>query len=392
MVREEKSSLWRMKQLLTKFRGDEDWAPCGVMVTEKDSAYFEPSQIAAQHAALGNKDSNDQSNSTTTEGEVENTLAVPTLVNGNTTDSMTEDTPGSGPPDSDVIGQPNLENVETETNEGIDVGEAPKGQKAGAGPISKPKKGEIEGLGIKTEDGTSIIEPPRVRSASEATTERATDEPDLKATDIDKSSEKDAVHTSTEAAKSQEEKPDLPIESTPNATAEETSQAQEDSIDEEENASESQPAPHRMTTRAQAQAASDNTTTTEHTRSHSPASSSSHWVHPLFLAPESARPNRDYGLQPVEAEDIRRLLLSYVQKQEEVCRNAEKLYDGLLRADRLRTTVLKWTKAEGHVGEMSDGEDWYDKEEWGLDEDLKKGHEEDEDDGNQGKKTRVRRG
>lgn len=70
----------------------------------------------------------------------------------------------------------------------------------------------------------------------------------------------------------------------------------------------------------------------------------------------------------------------YVQKQEEVCRGSWRLYEGLLKADRLRKTVFRWAKAEAHVGEMSDGEDWYDKEEWGLEEDLKKGHDEDEDD------------
>ena len=58
----------------------------------------------------------------------------------------------------------------------------------------------------------------------------------------------------------------------------------------------------------------------------------------------------------------------------------------------MRKTVFKWCKAEGHVGEMSDGEDWYDKEEWGLDEDLRKGHEDEEEDApTQGKKTRKTR-
>ena len=152
-----------------------------------------------------------------------------------------------------------------------------------------------------------------------------------------------------------------------------------------------QPAQHRMTTRAQAQAASDNVTTAL-TRSPSPASSIGTFVHPFFLVPHSAHPDRDFGLPPAEAEDTRRVLMSYVQKQEEVCRGVGKLYEGLLRADRLRKTVLQWCKAEEHVGEMSDGEDWYDKEEWALDEDLKKGHDEEEDEGgNQGKKTRGRR-
>jgi hypothetical protein len=41
---------------------------------------------------------------------------------------------------------------------------------------------------------------------------------------------------------------------------------------------------------------------------------------------------------------------------------------------------------------MSDGEDWYDKEEWGLTEDLKKGQDEEEEDTTTtGKKTRNRR-
>lgn len=118
-------------------------------------------------------------------------------------------------------------------------------------------------------------------------------------------------------------------------------------------------------------------------------------IHPLFLAPRSAHPDRDGGLPADEAEDIRRLLQLYVQKQEEVCRGSKRLYEGLLRADRMRKTVLQWSKYEAHVGPdraMSDGEDWYDKEEWGLEEDLKKGQDEEEEDTVQpAKKTRTRR-
>lgn len=116
------------------------------------------------------------------------------------------------------------------------------------------------------------------------------------------------------------------------------------------------------------------------------------FIHPIFLAPKPAHPDRDLGLPEQEAEDVRRLLQLYVQKQEEVCRGTEKLYHGLLKADRMRKTVLEWSKAEAHVGEMSDGEDWYDKEEWGLTEDLKKGQDEEEEDTTQTqKKTRNRK-
>lgn len=116
------------------------------------------------------------------------------------------------------------------------------------------------------------------------------------------------------------------------------------------------------------------------------------FIHPIFLAPKSTHPDRDLGLPEQEAEDIRRLLQMYVQKQEEVCRGTRKLYQGLLQADRLRKTVLEWSKAEGHIGELSDGEDWYDKEEWRLTEDLKKGQDEEEEDTAPAqKKTRNRK-
>ncbi|KAF4472070.1 hypothetical protein FALBO_1018 [Fusarium albosuccineum] len=119
------------------------------------------------------------------------------------------------------------------------------------------------------------------------------------------------------------------------------------------------------------------------------------FVHPMFIAPSGAKPDKDVGLPDQEAEDIRRLLALYVQKQEEVCRGAKRLFLGLLKAEQLRKNVLHWSKAEAHSGpnrDMSDGEDWYDKEEWGLTEDLKKGQDEEEEDTQTtGKKTRNRR-
>ena len=159
----------------------------------------------------------------------------------------------------------------------------------------------------------------------------------------------------------------------------------------DEDGDEAQPEPRRMRTRAQAQAASE-----PEASSHTASPDAPYVpppIHPLFLMPTSAKPNADYGLPPPEAEETRRMLMVYVQKQEEVCRSAEKLYHNLLKADRERRTVLRWCNAEGHVGEMSDGEDWCDKEEWGLDEDLKKGEgdEKEGEDATAAKKTRGRR-
>ena len=86
--------------------------------------------------------------------------------------------------------------------------------------------------------------------------------------------------------------------------------------------------------------------------------------------------------------------MAYVQKQEEIARIATNLSHGMLQAERMRQNVFKWSKAEAHVGEMSDGEDWYDQEEWGLDGQLGKGKDEEEEEGvvATGKKsTRQRR-
>jgi hypothetical protein len=145
-------------------------------------------------------------------------------------------------------------------------------------------------------------------------------------------------------------------------------------------------AAHRMTTRARAHAASTPSPP------HSPSSLAGQ-VHPLFLFSTDSLPDRDFGLPSNEAEETRMLLMAYVQKQEEVARATSDLYHGLVHADRMRQDVFSWCKAEGHIGEMSDGEDWYDNEYWGLEHDLIKGRDEEEDEtANTGKKsTRQRR-
>lgn len=130
---------------------------------------------------------------------------------------------------------------------------------------------------------------------------------------------------------------------------------------------------HRMTTRRRARAA-------ESPSPPASPSSSVHEVHPMFVFPASALPDRDLGLPADEAEDTRLLLMAYVQKQEEVARLAAELFAGIMQGERMRQEVLKMAKAEAHLGEMSDGEDWYDRAEWNLTEDLGKGKDEEEED------------
>lgn len=141
--------------------------------------------------------------------------------------------------------------------------------------------------------------------------------------------------------------------------------------------------PRRMTTRAQANASTsnENGATTSSSRYLSPdAATQLSTAHPMFLVSNDIRPDKDFGLPPNEAEDTRRLLWSYIQKQEETVRGFTYMLNSLLQADHLKEDVFEWCKAEGHIGEMSDGEDWYDREKWGLaeGEDLKKGADDDE--------------
>jgi hypothetical protein len=148
--------------------------------------------------------------------------------------------------------------------------------------------------------------------------------------------------------------------------------ADEEDVADEASDTASQQMAHRMTTRARAHAPS----------TPSPPQSPLNGVnaiHPLFAFSVDSIPDRDLGLPLNEAEETRMLLMAYVQKQEEISRATADLYHGLLQADRMRQDVFKWSKAEGHLGEMSDGEDWYDNEEWDLDQDLVKGRDEEDD-------------
>ncbi|KAJ5345853.1 hypothetical protein N7452_003857 [Penicillium brevicompactum] len=132
----------------------------------------------------------------------------------------------------------------------------------------------------------------------------------------------------------------------------------------------------RMTTRAQANAGPDG----------SPVSLRRYDINP-------AHPTSSF-LDSGQPEETRRLLWSYIQKQEETVRGFEHMLDSLIKAAQMKSDVLEWCKSEGHVGEMSDGEDWYDREKWGLaeGEDLKKGTDEDEVETVDESRTQAKRG
>lgn len=124
-------------------------------------------------------------------------------------------------------------------------------------------------------------------------------------------------------------------------------------------------------------------------------------VDPLFLLPESlvgmdpairrsSRLSSISGLAADETSDIRTLLTMYIQKQEESVRGYESVLGKLIKAKRMRDEILEACKAEGHIGEMSDGEDWIDHQKWGLAPgELRKGKDEDDEAGEEREVTGI---
>jgi hypothetical protein len=104
-----------------------------------------------------------------------------------------------------------------------------------------------------------------------------------------------------------------------------------------------------------------------------------------------------------------RLLLGASQRQDEVLRGLNQTREMLMKASRLKKTVWEQTRSmEGYRnravlkgmnmgstgeewGELTDGEDWFDGEEWGIEEGLGKGAEEEEEMPVERKTTRGRR-
>ena len=337
MVQKERASLWRIKHLLTRLSGDNTWIPCESVETENDFTLFANERDRRDNRIQKltmTEDGDHVSVGTTVSDDAINHVDVPRLA-----DSLPS------------VGKETIEATEIISDIPVD-----------SNMETNPGENNINASSEGKEMDVAGAEDPLVANSVEDGTSKA---------DVDGLIDPDATL------------PLDPMDPMDLNEAEET-----DGLDGQEDV----PAPHRMRTRAQAQAVTD---TTSHTRSMTPDSNYEPPIHPYFLAPRSSHPDRDLGLPQQEAEETRRLLQLYIQKQEEVCRGAQRVYEGLLKAERYRHLVYKWAKAEAHVGinrDMSDGEDWYDPEEWGLDEPLKKGeNEEDEDPQVQAKKTRTRR-
>ncbi|KAL8929851.1 MAG: hypothetical protein Q9208_000995 [Pyrenodesmia sp. 3 TL-2023] len=406
MVQRERNTIRGAKQLLTKLRGDQTWIPCSSFDSDIDNVIFDTTKVYEEivrsrpTSTLAKNKHGSPTNGTPAEpaknGEVKITLneryvsprsqdrsdcAALLQARTNTSDESLESIPLSATASDPGKNQGQPNDTDDKMDDGTTVRHDFEIQKVtssgtnaviiaidniapGASPSNPMDNGR---------PNTEATDPKEMSPdhGAVANQQKASEQP----TNDDTLNENNSAVQADPVAPSVEEKEDISmLEREPSATNDDL-----------------QPIAHRMRTRAQAQAVSEKPTSMR-TRSPSVASSFIPSIHPLFLIPDGACADRDFGLPPEEAEATRRILMSYAQKQEEVCRGAEALYNGLLRAERMKKDVFDSCKAEGHVGEMSDGEDWYDKEEWGLEEDLRKGHDEEEDEaGTQHKKTRGRR-
>ena len=362
MVHKERRTLWEIKHLLTKFRGCDTWIPCELFLSDNDTAIF-GDQSTKEKAPLSalNLDNGIM--------EARSAMAPNNQNHENSKrEKSSVDARASKPAET---GNGSGKDLGLEVEAATVDANVPANDRAHGRPEAMEISAEVHG---ENDQIDRLEKPNQYRSPSPVDN---TNDP------------KDREPAGRPRSETNTVGDDQRTENLGNSNvAMDTRPTEEgEEADDVEN-----PA-HRMTTRAQAQASSNDKVSSPLTRSPSHDSSTPPYIHPLFLVPPSAIPDRDIGLPTVEADDTRRVLAMFVQKQEEVVRGAERLYEGLLKADRMRRTVFAWCKAEGHLGEMSDGEDWYDQEGWGLEEPLKKGQMDEEDDSaEKGKKTRGRRG
>ncbi|KAJ5768832.1 hypothetical protein N7520_003391, partial [Penicillium odoratum] len=353
-LRQEKALLWRARNLHRHFLGDAGWMPCGTVEALEDRYIFEP-RTQGEH----------------TRGSAE---------------QQNLGRPGTSSANGDINGVPEISSTasreahyaqngtesELQTTHDVEMAQYP----AGSGdPTAYIDTGEPN-KALKSEEADSTVNdlPPHPKGADELAQENGNNFSQV-------GDKKDKMDTSRDGQKNESR--------VPNADSNE--QHDETDHDAEMHDGSSPEPPRRMTTRAQANAANPHD---ENQFLSSDTVSTFLTPHPLFLIPDNVRPDANFGLPATEAEETRRLLWSYIQKQEETVRGFETMLNSLFRACHMKADVLEWCKAEGHVGEMSDGEDWYDREKWGLaeGEDLKKGTDEDEVETVDDSRTTAKRG
>lgn len=373
-LRQEKYALWQAKRLHRQLLGDAPWIPCGAVEKPQDRAIFEPAFLLPKGLQPA---TNSPQESTIVPDSYSPMLPHPTQRPSPLHSQAAIREPFGVPSalgEGVVGGDTEMTDTAADLSTKVDV--QMEDVNSLRAVIADSIASEQEGLQSNSEQG-----PDQANLKSENEQRLA---PDNKV-------EKPAEDTAGEQDETQ-----------PQANTKPEMGAEND-LDGDTMADDGSPEPpRRMTTRAQAnQVAQPND-------AGQPTSPVNHdevingleveefdlTPHPLYQFP-SIRIDRNCGLPPIEAEETRHLLWAYIQKQGETVRLFADILEMLRKAYRMKENVFEWCKAEGHIGEMSDGEDWYDREKWLPEgEDLKKGADEEEvevDEGRAGGKRGRRR-
>ena len=338
-LQQERANLWRAKNLNRQFIGDIPWIPCGAIETKDDWDMFEP-----RPNGVAGLDAHHQNNPEDFDTD-QRLVSAKETANGIEHGLSTE---------ANSISPQDTNNQPYATTNGTTV--------TAAEAVDQPHLNAEKGEDHPIEDTTMLDSEERTDSVV-----------------------KDEINPAKPSADADTE----PGEA--NELAEMVGEEQEGSD------ADSPPQPTRRITRALAAEANGSSAPTpplSPTSTLTDASDSSLLqVDPIFLVPltlglpRSATRGSELlaavsNLPAEEAQDIRKLLTLYIQKQEESVRGYEAVLGKLIKAKRLRDDVLEMCKAEGHVGEMSDGEDWIDHQRWGLTpNELKKGKDDEDDAG-----------
>lgn len=364
-IREERNNLWRAKNLYRFFTGDESWIPCERVEAPGDWDLFEP------HASWPNGENPSKRRKLDLDAlNQENGVDVQ--------DHMAMDTP---PRDVDE------EHITAEVAADGVIIEAQKDAQAGA----TEEVVEEAARDITMVDG----EAPKTNGVHKQEDDVLTN--DAKEDDTGQAAQTINPISSTagqENAKSDDQR--QPHSLLVDGNGEQAHPNLDNGNEDAESTASTPPPPPRRITRAFAAEATNPQSQTVSPPPSSPTlsslSPSALEPHPIFLLPSSLSalhaPHPTHapltlglshsGLPPEELLETRKLLSLYIQKSEETIRGLEGMLGKLIKAKRRRDKVWEWCIAEGHVGEMSDGEDWIDHEAWGLQKDeLRKGRDED---------------
>ena len=361
-LRQEKANLWRAKNVSRQVLGDMAWLPCGAIESQDDSNLFEPARRRAD-ASRAKKRKLGRDSIPVDAAAIDMTA---------TETATTHDQEGAGVPQTESDARMTNGTADTARhNENREHEHATKEEaesmqrraRLAATAVGRDAETHDQATTMNHETGASLL---KGKGSADVDQDRQRLIDGLTQGENEEVRQPPGQEPDTEEVKKLAER-------------------------ENEEGQETPPPPPRRVTRALAATNGSNPESANITPPDSPtsiasegSSSSLLQIDPLYLLPNELHPSFSSvvipGVPLDEFMDIRRLLTTYIQKQEESVRGYESVLSKLRKAYRLRKSVLKMCKAEGHVGEVSDGEDWIDLDYWGLKQgDLKKGKDEDED-------------